>query len=217
MLPQRVFKRSATLWVSTRRRTRICLSRIIASSWFRHLLDYSVIILSFKFCASRLLSFFLSRDHYQGRFLRVGFWVVFSFFAAILPQALPEFSLLQDSWVFIAMWSVSNLKDRGRLLLYIRLVLLEVLFRCLSDTLPISSSLDSVPVLDFDPVLQLSEKDEKITADLFDEDFPSEDDPSAPTALVSVNTNLSIYALPSCTYVVSWMIWIWNSIIYVFM
>ena len=230
MLPRRFLQKSATVLVTSRRRSYAYLHRATSSQSFLRFINYLVIFSSYLGSPCRLLSFFLSRDQFQGYYRRTAFWLFLILLSNLWFVSGVSFSPLQEGLVLTAMWSVSNLKDRRRLVLYIRFLALEVLlcvasriwtaekicefpglsYRLVAHPLPAlpadSSSLSGSIKYDLPDVgVELKEPEE-------DEDFHS------PTALVSVNNHLSVFNVSSyscCLF--SWLIWVCESLFYFFM
>ena len=221
MLPRQLIQKSATLWKSSRRRSFICLHRLIASTGFQRFLNYVIILFSYQISPSRLLSFFLSRDQYQGRILRAGIWTC----ATLVLWLFPEWSVLlsptQELFVLWSMWSVSNLKDRGRLVLYIRLLILELV---LCSTSPLWSPTGSCEAYSLcsqefrpEPLIGIASPSSDPVGRLEENDQEDHEDLPITTTIVAVNNHLSIYTLPCCTTVFSVFTWLWESLFYFFM
>ena len=129
----------------------------------------------------------------------------------------------------MAMWSVSNLKDRGRLVLYLRLVTLELMICFCSSLLdpdrdcglatmfgfPVSS--DAVSEIEFDSAEAPARHVMSLGVGSIGDDEEEEvEEEITPTALVAVNTNLSVFSLPCYIPVLSWFVWIWESLFNLF-
>ena len=228
MLPRRFLQRSATIVVSSRRRSYAYLHRITSSNWFLRFINYIVIFSSYYSSSSRLLSFFLSRDQYQGRLKRASLWILLISLLFLFPNHRLELLPVQEGVVFVSMWSVSNLKDRARLLFYIRLFLLECGLCLISGIWDTGKTCnlyqmfgwqlasDSFPALDTKPLppSSFAMLEEGIEDEDGDEDFPPE-----PNALISLDNSLTIYNFSSygCCCAVNWVVWLCRLLFSAFM
>lgn len=97
------------------------------------LLDLGISAASFLVLRSRVVSFFICRSLRQEQKYIALFWLLFGLMEQYLPSSSLSFSPSQELWIFACMWGVVRLKDRARILMYIRGLALQIWCQLLVD------------------------------------------------------------------------------------
>ena len=208
--------------------------------WLRRVLDQVLVFSSSCVLRNRIISFFFSRAHYQKQY-RIA--LALAFIGVWDKMWKPDFlsiNSLQEIFILASMWGVCRLRDRARVLLYLRYLLLQAWIRglleygfldfgepLLSDIVSTFYGLPPAPFLDEEPLPNPS---------VSNSTFPSWNDVSSPNVtlcqspqvflmdelpipspylkpLVLLKTSLVSY-YPLRVSLLAWIHWAWEGFKY---